>query len=72
MNRTTADTTQQAALAEGLAPLMGWVKRLCDDVIQDRMGHPDLEFAWAETRIRTPPNRPERANVRRIGHLHRR
>ena len=42
---------------EGLAPLMGWVKRLADHVIQDRMGHADLEFAWA----RSAPGRPGRA-----------
>ena len=47
INRATAETVQDAALAEGLAPLMSWVKRLIDGVIQDRMGHPDLEFAWA-------------------------
>jgi len=46
VNRATAETMQEAALTEGLAPLMGWVKRLADGVIQDRMGHPDLEFAW--------------------------
>jgi len=44
-NRATADTAQEAALAEGLAPLKGWVKRLADHVIQDRLGHPDLEFS---------------------------
>ena len=48
VNRATAETAQEAALAEGLAPLMGWVKRLIDHVIQDRMGHPDLEFAWSD------------------------
>ena len=29
-----------------LAPLSGWVKRLVDGVIQNLMGHTDLEFAW--------------------------
>ncbi len=60
MNRATADTAQEAALAEGLAPLMGWVKRLCDHVIQDRLGHPDLEFVWIEER---PFDPTEQANV---------
>ena len=54
MNRATADTAQQAALAEGLAPLMGWVKRLADDVIQQRLGHADLEFAWVEEQAADP------------------
>ena len=55
VNRATAQTAQQAALEEGLAPLMGWVKRLVDSVIQNRMGHTDLEFAWSDVRP-TDPN----------------
>jgi hypothetical protein len=54
VNRATAETAQQSALAEGLAPLMGWVKRLVDHVIQDRMGHCDLEFAWIDPRPADP------------------
>ena len=54
INRATAETTQEAALSEGLAPLMGWVKRLADHVIQDRMGHADLEFAWIDLRPADP------------------
>ncbi|HTV88002.1 MAG TPA: phage portal protein [Stellaceae bacterium] len=54
MNRATADAAQDAALAEGLAPLKGWVKRLADHVIQDRLGHADLEFAWLEERAADP------------------
>ena len=38
VNRATAETSQEAALDEGMAPLMGWVKRLADHVIQDRLG----------------------------------
>ena len=45
-NRSTSETLQEAALEEGMAPLLGWVKRLIDSVIQDRMGHKDLEFSW--------------------------
>jgi HK97 family phage portal protein len=54
VNRATAETAQEAALAEGLAPLMGWVKRLADHVIQDRIGHRDLEFAWVDLRPADP------------------
>lgn len=50
MNRASAEQQQETALEEGLAPLMGWVKRLCDTLIQDRFGHPDLEFAWSDKR----------------------
>ncbi|HTZ79042.1 MAG TPA: phage portal protein [Stellaceae bacterium] len=45
-NRATAQTTQQAALAEGLSPLLRWVKGLLDEVIHRHLGFADLEFAW--------------------------
>ena len=54
VNRATAQTAQEAALEEGLAPLMGWVKRLVDNVIQKRMGHSDLEFAWSDVQPTDP------------------
>jgi HK97 family phage portal protein len=54
VNRATAETAQEAAIAEGLAPLMGWVKRLVDSVIQHRMCHSDLEFAWLDVRPTDP------------------
>src|SRR5215831_7932075 len=54
VNRATAETAQEAALEEGLAPFLGWVKRLVDGVIQTRMGHADLEFAWSSTRATDP------------------
>jgi HK97 family phage portal protein len=47
-NRATAETARQSALEEGLSPLMGWVKRLADGIIQNRQGHKDLEFSWQE------------------------
>src|SRR5262249_29841101 len=49
-NRATAQTAKESALEEGLAPLMGWVKRLIDSEIQIRMDQPDLEFAWEDTK----------------------
>jgi HK97 family phage portal protein len=54
LNRATAETSQDASEAEGLAPLMRWVKRLVDHVIQDVMGAADLEFAWGELRPSDP------------------
>jgi HK97 family phage portal protein len=54
VNRATAVTAQEVALQEGLAPLMGWVKRLGDLVIQDLMGYDDLEFAWVEKKDLDP------------------
>jgi HK97 family phage portal protein len=60
LNRATAQTSQDTAATEGLAPLMLWVKRLCDYVIQDLLGHADLEFAWGDIR---PADPAEQAKV---------
>ncbi len=60
LNRATAETSQDTAATEGLAPLMLWVKRLADYVIQDLLGHPDLEFAWGDLR---PADPAEQAKV---------
>jgi HK97 family phage portal protein len=54
VNRATAQAAQETALQEGLAPLTGWVKRLVDSVIQDRMGQSDLEFVWSDPRPLDP------------------
>jgi hypothetical protein len=47
-NRSTSETARQTAQEEGLGPLLLWVKRLIDNIIQKRMGHTDLEFTWQE------------------------
>jgi len=60
MNRATAETSQDTAATEGLAPLMLWVKRLADHVTQDLLGHSDLEFAWGEVK---PADPTEQAKV---------
>jgi HK97 family phage portal protein len=59
IQRTTADTLQEAALKEGLEPLKKWVKHLADSVIQHRMGHVDLEFAWDEEEALDPQSQSE-------------
>ena len=48
LNRATAETAQDTALAEGLLPLKAWVKQLCDRVIAREFAAPDLEFAWRD------------------------
>jgi len=48
MNRATADNAQEMALAEGLGPIMLWVKCLIDQVIEEDFGCPDLEFEWVD------------------------
>jgi hypothetical protein len=59
VQRTTADTLQEAALKEGLEPLKKWVKHLADGVIQKRMGHADLEFAWDEEEALDPQSQSQ-------------
>ncbi len=45
-NRATAETVQDAALQEGLSPLMQWVKSLMDRIITLHFGYADLELTW--------------------------
>ena len=47
MNRATAETAQEAALEEGLQPVMQWVKNLIDVVIVSQFGFTDIEFDWS-------------------------
>jgi hypothetical protein len=54
VNRATAETVQETALAEGLAPLQSWVKQLVDPVIATEFQAPDLEFAWDQDRAVDP------------------
>ena len=54
MNRATAETAQDQALAEGLAPIRQWVKSLIDDVIAGEFGAGDLEFRWQDDRATDP------------------
>lgn len=54
VNRATAQTSQEAALEEGLAPLMGWVKDVMDLIIAKDFGTPDLEFTWQDDRKLQP------------------
>jgi len=53
-NRATAQTTRAAALTEGLAPLLRWVKRLLDEAIGRHLGYPDLEFVWSDEKDDDP------------------
>lgn len=48
MNRATAETAQDAALEEGLAPIMAWVTRLVNFIIYKYWPDSNLEFAWQE------------------------
>ncbi|MFK7088676.1 phage portal protein [Chromobacterium violaceum] len=48
MNRATAQTGAEQALAEGLAPMQEWVKALMDRIILRHFGWSDIEFVWHE------------------------
>lgn len=54
MNRSTSETQQQTADKEGLGPLMAWVKRLMDFLIQHHLKQPDLQFKWVEEEVVDP------------------
>jgi hypothetical protein len=54
VNRATADTAQDVALSEGLAPLQLWVKHLIDRVLAEDFGASDLEFAWDQDKNTDP------------------
>ena len=50
MNRATAETAQQTAISEGLAPIQSWVKQLVDYLLITEFDAPDLEFCWRDER----------------------
>lgn len=54
MNRATAQTSMEAALMEGLAPLQLWVKRALDRVIALEFQCPDVEFVWQDDKEQDP------------------
>ena len=55
MNRATAETSHDAAMQEGLAPLQNWVKELIDfDVIDRFWPNSGLEFEWTDDRQADP------------------
>lgn len=59
MNRATAETAQETAASEGLAPMMGWVKSLMDGLILDLWGDEDLEFIWQDEDELDPKTKSE-------------
>jgi hypothetical protein len=46
MNRATSETQKEATDEEGLLPILAWIKRLCDHVIQNLLGASGVEFVW--------------------------
>lgn len=54
MNRATAETAQDAALSEGLAPLMQWVCDFMDLILAKHFKRPDLRFGWESQKTVDP------------------
>ncbi|WP_374545010.1 phage portal protein [Rhodoblastus sp.] len=54
MNRATSETQKEAADEEGLLPILAWIKRLCDHVIQTMLGVEGVEFVWRHETVTDP------------------
>ncbi len=46
MSRVVSAIQTAVADEEGLLPILNWIKRLCDHVIQTLLGADNLEFSW--------------------------
>lgn len=57
MNRATAASAQETAVAEGLAPLQNWIKSFIDTVILEDFKSPDLMFKWEDEDAIAPAER---------------
>ena len=60
MNRATSETQKDSADEEGLLPILGWIKRLCDHVIH-MLGADTMEFVWRPESVIDPTI--QRANL---------
>ena len=65
-NRATAETAEDTALAEGLAPWMVTIKNTIDGEIGEFYGAPDLELVWDDIRKLDPTeqNAQDQADMR--------
>ena len=52
MNRATSETAEDESADMGLDPDKQYVKRLLDEIIQNDLGHPDLQFIWVSGKDR--------------------
>lgn len=62
-NRATAETVQKEAKAEGLTPLLTYLKRCFDFMIETYLDAEGIEFRWKTTRDLEPM---EQANIDKI------
>ena len=56
----TAETANDAALSEGLAPRMAWRKSIYDRLIQTAFGYADIEFCWDDVQQVDPEEQAAR------------
>ena len=61
MNRATAESSQEAAAAEGLTPITNWIKGWMDELIEQEFDTDKYEFAWKSTEEQ---NQLEAATIR--------
>jgi len=64
MNRATAEVSVEQAAAEGLMPILQWVKGLMDLIVRKYFGYDDVEFAWQTAIQSTDPM--EQAEIDKI------
>jgi hypothetical protein len=60
VNRATAQTAWEAGRERGLFPMALFLKELMDRIVQDDLGHPELQFTWTNI---DPTNKKEEAQV---------
>jgi hypothetical protein len=53
-NRATSETADDAALREGLGPMIVWLKGLMDYIVSKIFGYPDLEFIMDDYKEEDP------------------
>lgn len=59
VNKATAETAREAALSEGLAPIMQWVKNIMDYIAGMHFGYDDIEFNWTNEKAQDPLQRAQ-------------
>lgn len=62
-NRATAETARDAALSEGLAPIMQWVENTMNFIAQQRFGYQGVRFCWDDEKTQDPL---EKAQINQI------
>lgn len=62
-NKATSETQWEIGKERGMFPLSQFIKELIDQIIQEDLGHDDLEFVWLNL---NPTNKLEEAKVFQI------